>query len=227
MPRSNPYRKKRRTKHKRFRKPKKPMRYQVADMAYSGYKLAKRIWDVVNVEYKYHDTSLNSSEINYSGTLTLLNDPAQGDTDLTRDGDSIKNQNLTVDVMISHHSTQAQVARFLIVWDKQGSVSGVDTILDSTYTGSVLAPLARKDRDDRFKTRILYDSGALDLPPSTTSRAYTLRTINLPINMHTQFEAGTTTINTGRLYFLHIGSRNTASNNATMYMVSRVTYTDN
>lgn len=54
-----------------------------------AYKLASYLKSVINVEYKYIDFNMNSN-INDTPTITCVNVINQGDTSVSRDGDSVK-----------------------------------------------------------------------------------------------------------------------------------------
>lgn len=205
---------------RRRRPPPPPMRYQVADTAYNAYRLATKLAKAVNVEYKYHDESLSAQSVNYSASTTsyLLNDMPQGDGDTTRDGDSIKCQGLTLRGVLARNGADATV-RMVIVWDKQNNVVPADIF---HLAGQQSAPWSNKSYDHRFQSRILYD------------RTFTLDTdatrlnfhVKKNIMLHTQFNSGTTTINTGALRVFFISDQVTI-NEPVLTFTSRLTFTDN
>lgn len=229
MPKGRPMRKYSRVRDARRRIP----RYlktgvSVATTAYRAFALAKKLADKVNVEYKHDDNTQSGAEVNYNGAIGYLNNMAQGDTDVTRDGDSIKCQRLVLRGWFLGNATVAQTCRLIIFWDQAESAgTTVNSVLDSTYTGSVLAPLSPKEHDFRFQTRFLYDSGPVNVPTQANNRGIHEFNLNIPINLHTQFAGASTTIKSGALKYLIIGTNAPSTNNATFSMVARLSYTDN
>lgn len=211
-----PYRRRRR----RYRR-RKPMRYKVADAAYSALKMAKRLKDAVNIEYKHHDVTITTTDVDYNGDVITLNNPAQGDSDNSRDGDSMKCQNLVLRYFVSH--TAKCFVRVIVYWDQQNTVSAASSLLDAAQVGTVQAPIAYKDYDNRFKSKILHDR-TFNIDPASKGQFFVDTVIK--IDRHTQFEAGSTTINTGALKILLV-SNLAPTNNVYLEGLARLTYTDN
>lgn len=215
------YRRRRQPRRPRYRK---PMRYRVADMAYNGYRLAVKLARYVNAEEKYHDATLTGSTLDHtSGIVTTLNNPAQGDTDLTRDGDSIKITRITGSVMCFGNAGSNTISRFWIIWDPQNAVT---TLAQHWETGAATSILGNKDHDLRFRSRVLYDSGPMPHVLSSSTYVRT-RKINIPVFKHTQFEAGTTTINTGAIKIIAMSDQANATNEPTLRAQLRVHFIDN
>ena len=203
---------------------KKPVRYQVADMAYSGYKLAKKIAKWVNIEFKTHtETQSSNLDIDYDGTIITLNDVAQGDTSLTRDGDSIKCQSMDLNVQLAC-DTVSCVGRVIVFHDKQNTVSSATDLID--VAGTAMAPHGFKEWDHRFKTQVLWDSGPIHMIVSTDKAIKQLRK-KIELNLHTQFDSGTTTIESGAIKMLLISNRANSSNEMDVLYHSRIYFTDN
>lgn len=202
----------------------KPMRYRVADMAYNGYRLAVKLARYVNAEEKFHDATLTGSSVDYTtGVVSTLNSIAQGDTDETRDGDSVKITRLTGNIQVSGNAAANTLIRYWIVWDPMNTIT---TLANLWETGAATSILGNKDHDHRFQTRVLYDSRPLPLVVANDSYVR-VRAINLKIFKHTQFEAGTTTINSGALKLFAISDQANASNEPTIRAQLRVHYIDN
>lgn len=188
-------------------------------------RFVRRLRDAVSVEYKYHQVVGSGISVINGGTMIGLNSMSQGTTDTTRIGDSAKNQSLYMHYRFRANDAQSQTARIILFWDKQNIAINADDYLNSSEVSTSVAPMTFKDRDNRFRYRTLYDSGPLAVVDSTSSQ-YINRTVKLSINLHTQFDAASTTIQTGRLWMLVIGSQPSASNNCTFDYVSRLTFTD-
>lgn len=221
------YRKKTYTKKRRGYKKTKRSSFvktasSVASAAYTALKIGRRIADVVNTEYKYNPASGNTSAVDYNGLLGVLNNPAQGITDTTRTGDSIKCQHLTLRGIVSRNPTGDSVFRVILFW-VQNPIPSLTAALILQYAGSVQAPISPKLYDNRFQTKFLLDrTYTMDTDESTKKF-----TISMPINRHTQFDQSTSTITTGLLYVLFISDASPAGADPTITWNSRLTFTDN
>lgn len=182
-------------------------------------KAVRKIRKQMNAEQKYHDQNLSGTNVDYSGVAYALNNPGQGDTDITRDGDSLKVLNSVIKFIITRNGADAYV-RCIVFWDQGSRYSAATDIL--TNSGSALAPLSTRAHDTRFYFNTLYDK----VVHVDTNKPEVMRTIKLNINKHTQFSAGSTTITTGVLRVLFISDQVT-SNLPTVHMTSRVYFTDN
>lgn len=189
-------------------------------MAYSAYRLASKLAKVVNVETKYHDTTYGSST-SWTGLLYTVANVPQGDTDTSRDGDSIKCQNLDMRYLIDSSSVSPAVVRIMVIEDKQNKLSTPADLL--TTTGVLQAVLSDKKHDRRFQSKVLYDQCHVVSPNSSNDLVY--RRVKLALGHHTQFDAGSTTINTGDYKVLVISNRGT--NLPFVSLDTRLTYTDN
>lgn len=183
-------------------------------------RMARRLKDMVNTEYKFYDVN-NASSPDYTGSLSTLNTPSQGQTDITRIGDSIKVQNLVIRGSIAVGGA-ANSLRMMILWDSQAKSSVTSDVLQ--YVGSVYAPFSPKNYDKRFQTKILHDK-VYTLVPNSDS-ALRIFDLVIPIDQHTQFEGGTSTINTGALKILLISATTVPSAPSVTYQ-ARISYTDN
>lgn len=224
MPRYNRYRPRNRRYRRYRRKAPIPVRdpaiVKVARTAYNGYRLARKLANAVNIEYKFSDTTANASP-DQSGILYTLNDMAQGDSDSTRDGDSVKIQNLVIrGSMNKGASATNSWCRMLIFWDKDNLVTAATDILEN-YMGSATAPFAPKNHDRRFQTRVLYDK-VFSLDASNSARNFEQV---IKIDQHTNYNEGTTTIYRGALKLLFIS--NESVNYPFVQYIARISYTDN
>lgn len=161
-------------------------------MAYKALRLARKVADAVNIEYKHLDANSIGGAIDYTGGVAILNAPAQGTTDQTRIGDSIKVQNNNNRFVIVRNGQDCQV-RVIFYWDDQNQITSLAQLLD--YTGSASSTISPKNYDLRFRSKILHDKTY----NITANRPLASDEVLLNIDAHTQFAAGTTTINTGAL----------------------------
>lgn len=196
-------------------------------MAHTAYKVAMRLKDMVNIEYKFADATATTGSLDYNGSLFSIIGAAnggtgipQGTTDTTRVGDSIKLQNLTMRYTVARNGQDAW-ARVFLIWDPQNKLTAVSDVLQST--GSALAVITPKNYDKRFQCRVLYEAThKLDSSGNGLSKVDRV----IPINKHVQFAGGSaTSITSGDLKMLII-SNVVTSNLPTMAYYLRLSYTD-
>lgn len=193
--------------------------------ANKALRLARKVANLVNVEEKINDKTVSSTTFDYAGTIDILNNPAQGTTDVTRIGDSLKNQRVQIQGTVAGSTTAGTISnnRLILIWDEQNQITTMADLLE--VTGSNMAPHAPKHYDKRFRCIVLYDQAfSLSTVPGSQAWFKNFR-IDLPIGKHTQFSAGSTTINTGCLKLCYISDL-TAANLPNMTYYSRVFYTD-
>lgn len=221
-----------RAKPRGYRKGKSRAKWQkygakAGSAAYTALKMARRLRDAVNIEYKYADTTSTALTPDYNGSYFSIIGAAnasagipQGTTDTTRVGDSIKLQNLTMRYTIARNGQDAWVRVFLL-WDPQNKIAAVSDVLQST--GSVLSVISPKNYDKRFQCKVLYEAlHKLDSSGNALSKVDHV----LSINKHTQFSAGSATaIMSGDIKMLVI-SNVVTTNLPTMAYYLHLTYTD-
>lgn len=214
---------------------------EVADMARSGYRLAKKIADLVNIETKcmfYGQTAAlpapgqQGLSQNWSSmTPVILNAPALGDLDFERISDSIKVQHLDfyLTLPLRNNATILPTFRLVIFWDETNGTTASNQVLEAGFFGSEIIIPMTKDWDEKASTKILWDrvyspgqEGVLETGLAETSSNRHHR-ISLRIDKHTQFEQGTTTIVTGALKFFVVTDTSVAWN---YFWQSRILYTD-
>jgi len=180
----------------------------------------KKIKDMVNVEYKEHSSFSTGSVINYSGIQFILNTIAQGSANGQRDGDSLKLQRLTLRGAVQLNAAgQETLVRMIIINDKNNIISSPSTLL--TYNGSNLACFGNKQDENKYETKILYDR----MIKVSNQSPITPFKINLPLNFHTNYTAGSSVINNGALKLIFLSNVNvSAPSTSFLYQLS---YTDN
>lgn len=209
---------KRQYRRRQYKKPQKPLRYQVADMAYSAYKGVKYLKDLVNLETKFYDTSF-AATINNTGTMTLLSAIPQGNQESQRVGDSVKLQTLQANFMFSMNNATAYTNVRIIIFkgDRENTSTPTGAWL---LNGGSLYDL--KTWRDRFQTRILYDN---ILTFSNTGTLAKVVRINQPLNFHCNFAPTSTTVEDGGLW-MYVISDIAATNFPSITGSARVLYTD-
>lgn len=209
-----------RRKFRRKRRYPRKKRSTVAYKANVAYRMAKKLNS--QVEQKYF-LSQSASAIPSTGSITRLNQVPQGDQDIHRNGDNLRMKGLTIrgHVKINGAATYTQL-RAIVFFDPQVKVdTTVDNLLNTTYTGTGQACLAPKDHDKRFWSKVLWDRTFTLNQADKTAISFKKY---IPVNKHTQFEAGGTTINAGQLSLLLIS--NEATNTPTFSYISQLSYTD-
>lgn len=215
---------------------------EVADMARSGYRLARKLADLVNIEHKclfYNQTAANpvpgiqTLSQNWSTmTPVTLNVNEAGDLDFQRCGDSFKIQHLDF-YLTPNQSTSATMLpsyRLIIFWDETNSSNTTADLIEAAFISTVMTQKMTKDWDNKASTKILFDESFAPVATEYYAPNFAWHTkhfahhrISFPIDKHTQFEAGTTTIVTGALKFIII-TDNTAT--STFFWQARMLYTD-
>ncbi len=202
--------------NRRRRRNRRPSETSIARRALARVRQLER-----QVEVKYHLTNTSTSNIDWLGDIVRLNDIAAGSTDLTRVGDYVMIKDLEWRIEIAMNAANDQTVRMILYWDKQDTTNACDDVLNTI--GITRAPLQPSQWDRRFEIVVLHDS----FVTLRQYHAFHTRFHKIPINRHTQFSAGTTTILTGALKFLIIGSEDIVASPKPFCNYSfRVTYTD-
>ncbi len=188
----------------------------VARRALAGVRRLER-----QAEIKYHNTPTSTSSIDWLGDIVTLNDIVSGNTDLTRVGDYIMMKHLEMRIEFAMNASTDQTIRYIIYYDKQNTSNTPDDILDTI--GNTRTPLHSYQWDRRFEFDVLHDN----IVTLRQYHAFQSRVLKIPINRRTQFSAASTTIMTGALKFLIIGSSDVAASpKPYCNYVFRVTYVD-
>lgn len=191
-------------------------------------KRLKRVERKVNQnmpELKYSNTLLDPTTTSYDGALYQLFAPAQGDTDLTRDGDEIRVQGFMLRWFFNSAVTSCGV-RVVVFIDKQNYMAAVTDVFESgtlgvaRTSGSLNAQYVH-DFKDRItvlsdKTYHFSANGTNTLAPK---RFYKMR------GMRMRFVAGTSTLEKNALKMIVISS-SAAGSTPNIAFQGRVWYTD-
>lgn len=227
----------------RYRRRRQPEREkdgfdEVAAVARSAYRIASKIKDVINIETKSFmfgqssgspDPVPQTASFASSGlTPVTLNQPTLGDNDYQRIGDSIKIHHLDLLLRVTKPNSIPDVGlRIVVFWDESNQITSTTQLFYSTLLSTGLATLSPKDWDQRHDSRFLYDKHVNMQSDTWNGANYDAQVkyfhIKLPIGLHTQFEEGTTTINTGALKFTVLSDQGV---NSSLIWQSRITYTD-
>lgn len=195
-----------------------------AGTAVKALALAKKVADMVNVEYKFQPVTIGTT-VNSTG-LILQNifSTTQGVGESEHTGDSIKVQRFSGRMsFVQHASAKSTIVRMVIFKGKQERGAATPyTINDILFDGNTTSVLSPKNFDERFNTKVIYDR---TMTLSSSGTTVKVLDINLPINWHVEYESGLSSINNGGLYFALIS--NEATNTPTVTGSLKFTYTDN
>lgn len=219
-----PYRRRFPVRRRRRRSPWYKRRYnaqQLARYAYSGVKYLKGI---INSEKKHFTTQFSAATVSGSGAMVSLQDMAQGDTNITRNGNSIlvRGVYLFFKTIINPSVTTVTQVRYILVQDNQQVGDTGPSVTDLLQDASYLSML-NTNTAGRFKilwSKLYSLSVAAAGSPSVITKKY----INL--KHHIRYNgSGSGDIQKGGLYLLCISSE--SSNTPTVNGNIRLTYYDN
>lgn len=192
---------------------------QVAQKALSG---VKYLTGLINAEVKNIDDSQINIQSDYNGVIVnTINAPAQGDAYNQRSGDSIKCKTLTIRGEIKQQGTVQEETRIIIFLDKENKISTVAQLLSTV--GSVNGVFSDKNNDYRYVTRVLFDQ---TLMVTTNDPIVTFKQV-IPLEWHTHFAAGTTTVINNALKVAFITQQSVSANSSYLNYLSRLSYMDN
>lgn len=191
-------------------------------LAIKALRGVKAIRGIINSEKKVHDIS-SSFEPTTTGTVIHLNPVSQGDTNTSRDGNSILAKYLGVRTRSIMHSTAtATYIRYMIIQDTQQVSDTTPTIGDILQDVSVLSFYDRNLNVGRFK--VLHDKVQnLDVINRWSGQL----NFNCSLNHHTKFNgtAGSDIQKNG-LYLVLLSNEATGTKPNVTYE-SRFAYYDN
>lgn len=199
---------------------------RMGEIAVKALQTANTIRQFVNSEMHYHDTEQVSSYAeDWDGTRFSLVDPATGDTDSTRTGDSILVKEIEVRGSFVYDSTLGgnQYGRVIIALDKDNKVT-VSNLLE--IVGSAGTTFSPKKHDYRFCTRVLYDKQFV-VNSQFPVRLFSFKKKFKKL-IHTQFIAdGTSILRNDLAMFTYTDVDDTSGNKPAFVWHSRVRYHDN
>lgn len=178
----------------------------------------RKLKQFINTEVKYFDTTISNTP-STSGTVTCLNLIGQGDTSVTRDGDSIKaikvQFNFYCDI---HASATLTLLRVIVIQDLQcrGSNPTVSDYLLNTNVNSFRNLVNGK----RFRT--LYDR---KLRLDSDGKDSYMLSFNRKLNMHMRYASASTAPETNGIYLITLSGE--ATNVPTVAGYTRIRFVDN
>lgn len=201
--------------------------YGGAGLAYQALKNSEYLKGLINTEFKAKDTYVSPS-VTTSGSLTLLNGLAKGDTLSTRTGRSVlfKSLQISIQAVINGSATTSR-CRAIVFIDKQVNAT-TPTIAELLDTSTASALMAMRNLNWRKRFVILKDKSFVldsDQHPEIIINKFLYK----KMGMHTIYDdsdAGTVAdISSNALYIMLVSDE--AVNAPGITVQARVRYLDN
>lgn len=123
-----------------------------------SYYMAKKALSLINVEFKNHDLTFNSTIPDAAGTIQQLTNINIGDTTNTRDGSSIKLTSFFIRGIVKMNaSATATTVRLMLVQDKQTNeaIYNINKLLSDVSASDSVHSVY--NLDSKFRFRVLWD----------------------------------------------------------------------
>lgn len=197
------------------------------DMGKKALRIANEVKQLLNVEFKYHETVISAQDGDFAGVVTDLFDAAQEDAQGTRDGDQVKAKRIVVrGSFVGGTQSGGNRVRLMLVKTVDGSTPTGASVLDGSI-GGTNAVLAHKNYSNRKNNRVLWDRTFFVDNATGAGPARKLFKINIPLNDVVLFDAGTGTSTANGFYLLHVADIAAGVGVADLSAVSRIYYVDN
>lgn len=224
-----PYQKNYRRPRRRYRR-RAPTRGAIYGRAATQlYKDVKTLKNLINVEFKYHDTQF-SQQAHTTGAILSLNFVSQGDGATSRDGDQFRMKSLELHgaVALPSAATRPNNTRLMLILDTEptGALPALTDILDD-QSGAINFYYAPRNLDNRTRFIVLKDWHYTVNPNGT--EAYQINHYR-KLDIKTLFNGATgsiTTLKNNHLFLLVAGDEASGANNPTYALSSRIRYVDN
>lgn len=175
-------------------------------------------------EKKYHLDSETGTNITSAGAVYDLSAVAQGDTDTTRDGDSLYVRSVRVKGFVTNKGGAPSHTRVILFQWFDDSTPTASNVLIAGYLSTALAPVSLYHHDQRKKYNVLYDrlinsdyNGGSEAPLFDTG-------YKMPKRKKISYTSAATTGN-AKLWLLIVNDIGTATYPTISY-VSRMTFND-
>lgn len=206
------------------RKPWYKKKYSVGEIAGKALSGVNYLRTLVNAEVKTYDSTLAAQSLDYNGHIYNLTAIPQGDTEQSRDGNSIFLKSIFIRGLITANTvTENNTVRVIIFRDTMnlGSSPTIGEILEST--GSNIATLSPLNHDSHGRFQILWTKFFTFSNNGNTAQVWKAY---LPIRKHVKY-TGTlgTDEHKGQIYILLLS--NTNVNHPQGNYQARVSFYDN
>jgi len=207
----------------------------MANVGARGLALARGEWKSVDVNAGLDGDS--------DCTIQLLNGIARGDDISERTGRQVVMRSIKIHWQVQAKATTGvdQLARCMLVYDKQTNAAALTPAQVLTTVGNGYAPLSPVNLENRMRFVVLYDSGpfvvasdkqnaagaAQEVPKSGSMLTGTVTRYGyFPVTYNNGDAATVADITTGSLYFIVIGGEAAGATAADWNIYSRVRYED-
>lgn len=201
------------------------------DYARTAWRAAMQLKRIVNVEHKTFDYAETGIAATASWQIRNLSGISQGDTDNTRDGDSVKPLSISVRILLrgagGSQDTNRNYLRIILLRGKHENGDGTTQYLDAYEDGAagIVDLLKFKQAEERYNSTTLHDKTYSVSPTvSMSNDTYNFMEFVVKLNGHIDFPGTGTAPNNGGLYLLFA----TVDPSGQAFDVhSRIIYTDN
>jgi len=182
-----------------------------------------KLTKIVNTrELKFQDISALSTVPSYTGSVTNLFAPAEGDSDIARAGDEIYIERIDFRLNAGMTGAGSNQLRVILYRDKSFGLSTYpDRILDTNYLSTANAAQSPYEEDYLDNREIIYDKTFL---LDSVTKAQMQLKVSKKLRRKVQFVANTTTVSSGQIKLLMV--TDTAAPNLAVDYVSRVWFSD-
>jgi len=200
--------------------------YNVARKALYGL---NKLRQMVNVEYKYHDTQANNHASGWGGGVSTLTTITQGDTATNRNGNSILAKSLALTYMAYPGSTQTVTKEIRVVLvrgiaEDARTPIGSDILL---HSGSAYAITSHRKLDNTSEYKVIYDKVHSVMTNSANNDHLVTKKLFLKFNHHIKYTLGADTTEKGGLFLFVFTDTASGTANPTIQFQSRLRYIDN
>lgn len=221
---------------KKYPKTAKAIHYigNTARIAHQAYNMAKVVASIVNSEKKYFDVGI-AYDTNTTASVTCLTNMAQGDTNITRNGNTIALKSLQVHgYWQGDTGVPSEQCRVMIVRDNDNLGGTAPTITDILESPGGVLQLRNKNTPKRFT--VLYDHifvGSTDTPVKKLDyykkfKMQKDKNGNPTRSIKLMFDGTTANDYTrGHIFLVAVGNVATASTTSTLQLQTRIRFYDN
>ncbi len=203
-------------------------KYSVKQIAYKAWKAAKYLKGLVNVEFKHHDVDTAFASVTTTWLTDGLTEIAQGDTDETRDGDTVRLKSLAMNVRFSNVDADAtQLLRFIIVVDNsdmENTAPVIADIIDGAATD--LEAFREIDSANAKLYHVIYDR-IFVLPQNGQPGSKLYKKLFFKLDNICKWSSGTATDFKAGHFFVFLSSTTATASEVSCTYRARFRYIDN
>lgn len=192
-------------------------------LAMKALKMAVKLKGIINSEKKTINQTVYNSTITTTAGVTLLTGIAQGDTETTRDGNSVLLKSIELKGHLSYGAASGTVVDMFIIEDKK-AVNGTSPTFAQAFDGSPSNQNCWKNM--AFENRFVYKWHKRFVQDNNIDTIPIDETLYLGDNHHLKWTSTLSTDTENGHYYLYTWS-NKAVDPPVVYMDNRLRYYDN